>query len=240
MGVFVKIPHPHVVEVLARSGLDFLILDAEHAAFGSGDLDACLAAAFPAPVACLVRVADCSAVQIQTVLDMGADGVIVPHVKRAADVKAALAHSLYVDGNRGLSTATRAGSYGKSDLHQHVAEADERVVIIAQIEDREAVDNIEAIVAETRLDACFIGRADLMLSLHEPSPASPAVNSAVVQIVAAANAAGRTIGTYLADISEVPSCVADGISFIAIGSDVSHLQRAIAVNLTRFNRDGEM
>ena len=79
-GTFLKTPAHEMVELLARSGLDFVAIDAEHAPFDRGRLDACLAMARALNFPVLVRVPEGSAAAILIALDSGATGVIVPHV----------------------------------------------------------------------------------------------------------------------------------------------------------------
>ena len=80
---WVKTPHPHVVEVLALSELDALVLDAEHAPFDRAALDACLLAARAGGKPVLVRPESASPAAILQALDGGADGVVVPHIRSA-------------------------------------------------------------------------------------------------------------------------------------------------------------
>ena len=87
-GTWIKTPHPHVVEVLSLSPLDCLVLDAEHAPFDRRDLDACILAARAGGKPVLVRPASGAHEQLLNVLDLGSDGVIVPHVRSAAEAAA--------------------------------------------------------------------------------------------------------------------------------------------------------
>ena len=88
VGTFVKTPAPIVVEVLARTALDCVCLDAEHAPFDRGSLDLCLMAARAGGMASLVRVASAAPEHILNALDCGATGVLVPHVRSAAEAEA--------------------------------------------------------------------------------------------------------------------------------------------------------
>ena len=87
LGTFVKTPAPQIVEVLALAGLDFAVLDAEHAPWDRGTLDLVLLAGRASGLPLLVRVAERSAVAILPVLDQGAAGIVVPHVDSAADAQ---------------------------------------------------------------------------------------------------------------------------------------------------------
>src|SRR5690606_5216876 len=109
-----------------------------------------------------VRVRDDSPAEILSALDLGADAVVVPHVtsgKHAAAVVAACRHS----GARGYSNSTRAGGYGEKSLWPHVDEADATAAVIAMVEDPQAIDRIDEILAVDGLDAVMIGRNDLLI-----------------------------------------------------------------------------
>ena len=106
-GTFMKTPAYELVEILAMSGLDFICLDAEHAPFDRGRLDACMAVARALKFPILVRVPDGSQAEILKALDSGATGVVVPHVatpEKAADVAR---WSRFGHGGRGYAGSHR-------------------------------------------------------------------------------------------------------------------------------------
>jgi len=202
-GTWVKTPHANVVEVLALSSLDLLVIDAEHAPFDRAGIDLCLLAARAGGKPVLVRPASADDASILQALDGGADGVIVPHVRSAEAARDIVRACHYRPGGRGFAGSTRAAAYTTLGMARHRAAAS-RITVIAQIEDAEALDEIDAIAAIDGIDALFIGRADLTVSLGRESPDDPAVIAAVERICAAGRAAGRTIGMFLSRASDVP------------------------------------
>ena len=219
LGTFLKTPHPHVVEVLATSGLDCLCLDAEHAPFDRRDLDACIFAGRATGIATLVRTQSSEAHHILNALDCGANGVVVPHVRSALEAKAIAASAQYGAGGRGYAGSSRAAGYGTRAIPEHLAASAERTVLIAQIEDVEALDDIDAIAAVEDIDAMFIGRIDLTIALGCTSPDDPKVIAAVDHIVAAAVNAGRPVGMFMGRESDVAEWRAKGATFFLLGSD---------------------
>lgn len=219
LGTFVKTPHPHVVEVLATGGLDCLCIDAEHAPFDRTAIDLCIMAARAGNVPALVRPASGAAHELLNVLDCGADGVVVPHIRSAAEAVdlARLAH--YGPGGRGYAGSTRAAGYGLVGIDDHLAATARRTAVIAQIEDAEALDEIDAIAAVAGIDALFVGRIDLTISLGCTSPDDPRVVAAVERIVDACRRAGRASGMFLGRASDVPGWRAKGASLFLLGSD---------------------
>ena len=221
-GTWVKTPHPHVVEVLALSPLDCLVLDAEHAPFDRAALDLCILAARAGGKPVLVRPASGAPEAILAALDGGADGVIIPHVRSAAEARAAVRACHYVPGGRGYAGSTRAARYTLSGMAAHRAAARD-VAVVAQIEDAEAIDAIEEIAAVEGVDALFVGRADLTVSYAADSPDDPRVVAAVERVCAAAVAAGRTVGMFLARADDAPRWRERGASLFILQSDQEFL-----------------
>ena len=223
-GTFVKTPHHVIVEVLGGCALDLIALDAEHAPFGPESLDRCLLAAEAANLPCLVRIPAARTELILAVLDAGADGIIVPHVRDAAMAERIVADSRYGPGGRGFAMTNRAGRYGRAARDAHMAQAAD-VVVIAQIEDREAVDAAPAICAVDGIDAVFIGRSDLSVALGCNSPDDPAVTAAFDRITAAARAANRPVATFVPDVESAAAWRDRGVPILLIGSEHTAIQR---------------
>lgn len=217
-GTWIKTPSPIIVEVLALTDLDCLVLDAEHAPFDRGALDLCLLAARAAGKPVLVRPPSMTDEHILNALDCGATGVILPHIRSAAEAQAAVKACHYGPGGRGFAGSSRAAGYTTLGMTKH-REAARDVTVIAQIEDIEAVDAIAAIAAVPGIDALFIGRADLTLSYGAASPDDAEVGKAVARICAAGVAAGRTVGMFLGRTSDVAQWRAAGASLFLLGSD---------------------
>jgi len=221
-GTWVKTPHPHVVEVLGLSPLDLLVLDAEHAPFDRGQLDACIMAASGVGKPVLVRPASGAHEQILNALDCGADGVIVPHVRSAEEARAVVRACHYVSGGRGYAGSSRAAAYTTIGMGRH-REQSAGVIVIAQIEDREAIDAIDGIAAVEGIDALFIGRADLTISFGVQTPDDPVVVEAVERTCAAGRAAGRTIGMFLSRTADIQEWRDKGASLFVLQSDQEFL-----------------
>jgi staphyloferrin B biosynthesis citrate synthase len=219
LGTFVKTPHPHVVEVLATSGLDCLVLDAEHAPFDRRDLDLCIMAARAGDIPVLVRPQSSAPEQILNALDCGADGVLVPHIRSAEEAQAVAKSVHYGAGGRGYAGSSRAAGYGSVGIPDHLAASAATSVLIAQIEDIEALDEIDAIAAVAGIDALFIGRIDLTVALGCTSPGDDRVIAACDKIVAAAVAARRPVGMFTPATSEVTAWQAKGAQIFLLGSD---------------------
>lgn len=218
VGTWVKTPHPVVVEVLSMAPLDCLVLDAEHAPFDRATLDACAFAARAGSMPALVRPQSGAPEQILNALDIGAAGVIVPHVRSPAEAQAIARAARYGPGGRGYAGTTRAAGYGGKSMARTRADADD-IVVIAQIEDIEAVEQVEAIAAVEGIDALFVGRADLTVAYEAETADDPRVVAAVDRICAAGRVAGRTVGMFLPRVSDAPAWRDKGASLFLLASD---------------------
>ena len=219
LGTFLKTPHPHVVEVLATSGLDCVCIDAEHAPFDRAAIDLCVMAARAGGLPAIVRPASGAAHELLNALDCGADGVLVPHIRSAAEATALARRAHYGPGGRGYAGSTRAAGLGTVSIVDHLASTKARTTVIAQIEDAEALDEIDAIAAVEGIDALFVGRIDLTISLGCTSPDDPRVVAAVDHIVDACKRAGRVSGMFLSRAEDVPHWRDQGSSLFLLGSD---------------------
>ncbi len=220
VGCFIKTPHPTVVEVLGATDLDFLVLDGEHSPFDKASINMCMLAAKAVGVPLLIRVPDDSPAFILNVLDCGAAGVVVPHVVSVVQAERLTKFMRYVPGGRGIAGTTRAGGYGVKPLPQHRMDADNEVSLICQIEDREGVDNAEAIAAVDGVDALFVGRADLTVSYGLTDFNDAGISEKCADVLGIKDTA---TGLYVAPNEDMRPWRDKGASFFLSGSDHSFL-----------------
>jgi 2-keto-3-deoxy-L-rhamnonate aldolase RhmA len=224
LGVFVKTPHHAVIEVLATTDLDCVCLDAEHAPFDRGDLDRCLLAARAGGLPALVRTPSGAPHEILNALDLGACGIVVPHIRSVAEAQAAARAAHYGPGGRGYAGATRATKFAAPAMAGRLRAAREETTLIVQIEDAEALEHVGAIAAVEGVDALFIGRIDLTVALGETDPMSPHVLRAVTQATQDALAGGGVVGMFTPDLKEIPQWRAMGANLFLLGSDQGFLR----------------
>ena len=223
VGTFIKTPHHVVVEALGGSGLDFVILDAEHSTFGIAEVDRCLLAARSVRMPALVRLTEGRPADILRALDMGADGILVPHVVSAAQARAVVAAARYGAGGRGYSATNRAGNYGRTPMAQHLENAKD-VAVILQIEDPEGVDHIGEIAAVPGVAACFIGRADLAVAYGANELNGPEVERAAETIMAACRACALPVATFVPRMEDARAWFERGATVIAVASEHKPMQ----------------
>ncbi|NKX43925.1 HpcH/HpaI aldolase family protein [Roseicyclus persicicus] len=197
VGTFMKTPAVDVLEVLILAGLDFVCLDGEHAPFDRAALNACAAVARAAGLPLLVRVPSAAPADIGAALDLGATGIVVPHVTDPETAARVAKSARFGHGGRGYAGSTRWAGFGTSDMATLLARSREETVVIAQVEDPEAVEACEAIAAVPGIDALFLGPADLSVAYGKTDQSSPELHAAMARVGRAAAAAGKGYATFV-------------------------------------------
>ncbi len=195
---FVKTPEVTVVEVLARSGLDFIILDGEHCGFDRGRLDACLAVARAMDFPAMVRISSGSEENVLMALDAGAVGIVVPHVDSVEKARALAKSAHFGEGGRGFAGSTRWAGFATRPMAE-VLEQDAQTIVVAQIEEPAGVDVCEEIAAIDGIDALFAGPADLSVGYGHQSQDNPDLTSALERVGAACKAHGKGYFSWVPD-----------------------------------------
>jgi 2-keto-3-deoxy-L-rhamnonate aldolase RhmA len=162
IGIFVSSLDPASTDVLSEAGFDYVILDAEHGRMTRTDVENHVRAALLHGTVPFVRVLENTQTLIQSMLDVGAQGVFVPHVDTAEEARSAVAATRYSPvGKRGMCPACFAGSYTLKSWAEKARAANENVMAIPIIESSQAVDNIEEILAVDGIDVVHFGPGDL-------------------------------------------------------------------------------
>jgi 2-keto-3-deoxy-L-rhamnonate aldolase RhmA len=222
LGTFLKTPSSMIAEVLVRTDLDLVCIDAEHAPFDRRDIDACIQALTAGGKPVIVRVPSSQPEHILNALDCGATGILAPHFRTGLDASRLASDCKYGSG-RGYAGSSRAAGYGARTMREHIALSNAATCVIAQIEDAEALTQLGDIFAVPGIDAFFIGRADLAVSMGADSPDDPRVVDAVAEICRQGAAAGVCIGMFTGNLSEIEGWRRQGASLFLLGSDHTFL-----------------
>ncbi|MFE7416828.1 HpcH/HpaI aldolase/citrate lyase family protein [Rhodococcus sp. NPDC057529] len=161
--------NPGIVEILGLTGFDWVSLDMEHSPTGFETVEHLARAAKAAGTSALVRVAENDPIQIMKALDRGVDGVIVPHIKSAADLEAAVAATRYSpDGIRGACTSVRSSGYGTEPWDSYLERVASETVVVALVEDEEAITSFDELLKVDGVDAFWLGTRDLAQAMGIP------------------------------------------------------------------------
>ena len=226
-GVSVMIPSPQIVEMVAAAGFDWVLLDCEHGTLTLESVELMAMAAEASGITAIARPVSRSAEHILQVLDRGVMGVQVPHVRTAAEAREVLsAVKFHPEGMRSLAAGTRAAVYDShGTLSEYVKAANEATLIAIQLEDKEAIENIDELLAVDGIDVFFIGPSDLSQSMGFPgNPKAPVVAEAIESSFRKMLAAGRTPGTP-ATAEAVKGVLDKGVRYI-----YTHLPRLMAAS----------
>jgi len=237
---------PVVAEICAGGGLDWLLVDMEHAPNDLGSVLAQLQAVAAYPVAPVVRVPSDDPVTIKRVLDLGATSVLVPMVDSAEQAAEIVRAVRYPDGSaaggvRGVGSAL-ARSARWNRVEGYLGRASETISLTVQIESAAAVADVERIVAVDGIDAIFVGPSDLAASMGLLGQQNhPDVVESVLRAIKAGVAAGKPVGVNAFDHSVARSYIDAGASFVLVGADVALLARgseALAAAFVTTSDDG--
>lgn len=227
LGCWLFIGNPVVAEVIGLSGFDCVVIDHEH---GPGDFQTAIslmqAVRAGGDTTCLMRVPVNDAVYIKRVLDIGAEGIVVPMVESAEQARAAVAACRYPpEGIRGCaSSLVRASRYGLDEA-TYLAEANQGLMVICQIETQRGIDNLEAIAAVDGVDMLFIGPSDLAASqgyLRDRS--NPAFTALLKGLQERIGRAGVKAGTVPRADADSAALLGDGYDLVVGASDIGLLR----------------
>lgn len=226
-GMWLASGSSYVTEICAGSGIDWVLLDQEHA---PNDLRTTLEqlqvlAGYP-DVDVLVRPPSADPVFIKRLLDIGVQNIIVPMIDDAEQAAAAVAATRYPPaGIRGVGSAlARASRWNR--ISDYLITADASVSLTVQVETVAGLTHLADIVAVEGVDAVFIGPADLAASMGRlGQPEHPEVMSAIETALATIASHGRSAGVNAFNDSVARRYVRAGASFVLVGADVALLAR---------------
>jgi len=233
-GIWLNSHNPHVARILARQGLlDWMMIDCEHTPVDTSTMALCcgfIADSSQGKCSPLARVTAGTVDQIKRVLDAGAHGVLVPLVNTPAMAAEVVQHAKYppegARGNGGM-LAHLAFDTDRADYTIH---ANDEIMVSIQIETREAVDNIDAILDVPGIDCAFIGPNDLHIAYgFAPSfwSEGSAFHDAVMRVLAACKRKNVIPGILCANAAQAKARIADGFTFVGFGNDVTLLMSAV-------------
>jgi 4-hydroxy-2-oxoheptanedioate aldolase len=147
---------------------------------------------------------------IMRAFDRGSQGVVVPHVSTRDAAERVVQAAKYAPiGKRGMYGGRQ--SYGATDYFQR---ANDETLVVILIEEKQALDNLAAILTVDHIDVFFVAPSDLAQTMgHIGNHTHPEVQTAIDQALAQILAAGKTAGT-LANDANIEKYVAAGVRFV--------------------------
>jgi len=221
IGSWITIGHPAIAEILCNSGFEWLVIDIEHTTIDYSMVQVLISTIQSKGVSALVRISKNEEVVIKRVLDAGADGVIVPMICSAEDAQKAIDYAKYPPvGKRGVGLA-RAQQYGDS-FTEYKKWVDENLVVIAQIEHIDGINNLQSIIETKGIDGTIIGPYDLSGSVGIPGNFDNIlVKNALEKFRQTCKSNHFNMGFHVVDSNpeRIKEKIEEGYRFLAFGTD---------------------
>jgi 4-hydroxy-2-oxoheptanedioate aldolase len=221
-GCWLNLGSSITAEIVGLSGYDWVLLDLEHGSGSERDILNQLQALEHTPAAAIVRVEGPQRQRSLRVLDMGAEGIMCPHVDNADEAQAVASGLKYPpEGVRGVAKMVRATNYGLN-FAEYYKNAKDNILGVVQIETAEALKNLDAIAAIDGIDVLFIGPNDLSMDMGIHGQYDhPRFKDALKATVSAAENAGKATGILIFNPDDYSIYHDMGMRFIACGADAT-------------------
>jgi 4-hydroxy-2-oxoheptanedioate aldolase len=217
IGTMCSCASPLIAEWLGHSGYDFVVVDMQHGENNVDGVQAMLQALSSTPATPVVRVPGNVSMYIQRVLDLGAYGVIVPQVNTREEAAEVVANVRYAPKGHRSWGPVRGAMYGGSDYFSNSAG---ELMTLVMLESADALANARDILAVDGIDGCFVGPADLGISLgHTPDTlpnVHPDVDAAIARIGEAAKATGKIAGIHAFSIDDARKRIDQGYRLMTV------------------------
>jgi 2-keto-3-deoxy-L-rhamnonate aldolase RhmA len=216
-----------LIEVLGRTGFDYVWLDSEHCAINPRALEDTIRTADGVGLATLVRIPEPDdGTSARRALEAGAHGLILPMVRSAADIRGILDATTYPpNGKRGICPAYRAAGYSIRSFEAYAQDSDANLFLVPLIETLDALDNIEEICAVEEVRVLCFAAGELAFAMGEGANmhSSPKIQAAYAKVKDAAkrNNVALMGGPILNPThNSCAKALADGITVFCLGIDV--------------------
>ncbi len=229
---------PGAPVIFASVGYDFVLIDMEHGNYNMETIADLIRGAKSAGIAPIIRVPHLETFFISRVLDAGAEGIMVPMTSTRQQAEAIVRYSKYTPiGQRGFGTQTGQTDYKPLKALDFMKEANENTLIIAQIETKEAIQNVDAILSVEGIDVGLIGPNDLSISMGIPDQlGSEVLAQAIEKVVETAKKKGKATGIHIGNTELVRKWRAKGMTVLACSTDIGFMYNASKSTLDEMKR----
>lgn len=232
-GPWCVIPSPSLINVIAASGMDFVIIDMEHGPHSFENAENMIRAAEVENCTPIIRVSKNDESLILNALDIGAHGVIIPHIESKEDAEKAISYAKYHPmGQRGFSPFTRAGKYSLLNVKDHSNLQNANTMIILLLEGKEGLSNLDDILSiediKNKVDLIYIGAYDLSQAVGYPGQVDhPLVREEMEKCIKKIKAKNIAVGGYVAkDKDDMKWMCELGMQFITLLPDCTVIYHA--------------
>ena len=229
---------PGAPTLFAAAGYDFVFIDMEHGNYSMETVADLIRGAKSSKIATIIRVPHLETFFISRVLDAGAEGIMVPMTSTRRQAEGIVRFSKYIPlGQRGFGAQLGQADYRPLKASEFMKEANENTLIVAQIETREAIENIDAILEVEGIDVGLIGPNDLSISMGIPDQmGSEILTKAMDKVVESAKKKGKASGIHIGSIETLKKWRAKGMTVLAYSTDIGFMYNASKSNLEELKR----
>ena len=237
-GSWSMIPSPMVANVMAESGIDFLIADMEHGPISLETLENMIYATEAGGSTLIARLPNSTDEEILKILEVGTQSIMMSHVKNLETAQRFEKATQYPpSGSRGLSPFTRNHKYSDFQISQKMNEANSNIFTGVLVEGAEGLSALEEISSLDNLDMIYFGIFDLASSMGIPGDLdNPKLLEKLKKSVEIVKANGKVAGTVATSLKRIRFYKEIGFNFIAYKNDTSLLMESISAGISEFNK----
>lgn len=228
---------PGMASILSNAGCKFVLYDMEHTGLGYETLKWLFASCRGLPIEPMVRVPRGEYTWLARALDLGARGVMIPMVESAEQARSIVQACRYPPvGRRGAAFGFAQCDYLGGDVRQKIEQANQRTMVIAQIETERGLEHLEAIAAVDGIDVLWVGHFDLSNFMGIPGQFGDAhFDAAMRRVAEVARRHGKAAGFMATDQAWIDRARDMGYTMIAGGTDSGLLAQAYTGLVERIN-----
>lgn len=220
-----EVATPNVMRMLKGGGFSYVIVDCEHGYFDYSQTAALIGIANGIELPVIIRIPEIKREVITKYMDMGADGLLVPMTNTREDIEKVIQYAKYAPlGQRGISTQRAHTEYNPPALEDYMKQANERTIILAQIETRQGINNVRDILSVDGVDAVLIGPNDMACDCGTPGNFhTPLMQDNILAVIGAAREFNKPSGIIASNISFLKECKEKGMTVFSCNSETGIL-----------------
>lgn len=239
LGTWNIINSPMVVDVIASSGIDFIVIDAEHGSISYETAQTMISICESYNVTPIMRIGEINESLILRALDIGIHGVQLPNISTEEDAKAFVNFAKYPPiGIRGFTPYSKAGLYDVKNGTKLTQIANENTLLIANIEGEDGMSNLDSIVQVDGIDIVFIGLFDMSKSLGVPGEVQhPKVIQKLDEAIKIIHKNGKKVGSIASNLEMLKILKSKKIDYLTYSVDTGMIKESYQHMINNFRGD---
>lgn len=231
IGCFLLSGSSFVAEAMAHHPIDWMVIDMEASHASKEDLLHILQALNAYDVVPIVRVAEHRKHLVESSLDFGAMGIVIPKVDTPGEADAMAGACYYPPkGHRGINCIRASAYYTRA--REYFEKANDGILSVVQIESKESVDNLGGIASVPSVDVLFMGPGDLSASYGQNGVVTgKLMDDARRRVLEACREHGKIPGIFAHNTESANQYIKEGFRFVAVGNDIKYLSLGLTMSL---------